>query len=285
MNAMEIQYSDHFSSKRTSTQLRYKRAWNWFVHKCAEDRKDIEPTTSFFQQFLNEYQNSHHANCRLIQSLINQKYIYPCPTGPPLTLLHPKKEPHKKVDELNPRHVYLFIPNVIKKQILNNKTWESWIAEYVFSLGALPLRRNQIKSYVTHVVKTFLIELCCSDRESFLNLTRENIEQTIVHLYPYQNGQRRLCRIACNHLVINVIFREFPSLAQRLCVRSVALKPVVQSALHCTKRTAPISRDHFTKEEMNVILNSTDLKKRDLLLLFIMSETGLRREQNKIQNS
>lgn len=98
--------------------------------------------------------------------------------------------------------------------------------------------------------------LGCKVFDDFVQLNRDDLVRCILRLYPQQLGQRRLCRIACHHFLQGVIFRDAPVYVQRLYVRARAIHPKGNGALSMVSRCPVQGRDHFTKEEMTLILEA-----------------------------
>ena len=100
---------------------------------------------------------------------------------------------------------------------------------------------------------------------------------------PNRPHQRRLCRIAVNHFLGGVVFRENAALAAYLHVRGRDLPraPAAGTPGHPADFAAAAAdgpaRDHFTAAEMDRLLALPGLSVRDRLVLSIMAETGLRR--------
>lgn len=95
-----------------------------------------------------------------------------------------------------------------------------------------------------------------------------------------------LCRVAWNHFVTQVAFRDHPAqrLALTLTGRDVERAAAAQMttpallphpALAAVERT--VERDHFTAAEVDALVHLPGLSDRDRLMLRILAETGLRR--------
>jgi integrase len=165
--------------------------------------------------------------------------------------------------------------------------WKIWLAQYVTRvLGSNALRRNLIRTYVTHVYNVLLRRLECRSVDAFLALRREDLAQAVVDANAVHVHQQRLCRIAVNHFVSGVVFRDHRALVERLHLRTRDL-PYVGRPIDGATRPQPYdnvdvmpctrTRDHFTETEMQALLAVPQLNPRDRLMLCIMAETGLRR--------
>ena len=176
-----------------------------------------------------------------------------------------------------------FVPRFLCQRISESSFWKKSIIEYIAVLGGNHLRCMMVRTYVAHIMRIFADTLKLAETVSaFLSLTRTELVGAILRTNPTQMHQRRMARIAVNHFLGEVIFRDHPVLAARLFLRT---KHVFgRTSENCTHPALDVAiiqrkqgRDHFTPSEMGNILNQAGLSLRDRLMLTIMAETGLRR--------
>jgi integrase len=241
------------------------------------------------QAFMDEHPKCKGIRGRILQSIIN-RHMHPRPMGPPITIMTTSVNTLKM--KMAPAHIndtwMAYLPIGLRSAILEGttSTWRSWLQHYILhTLHATPLRKNLVRTYVTHVHRVLSEELKCHTLEDVVRIAHHNLVQVVCRCNPVRIHQRRLCRIAVNHFLAGTVLRDHPSLGTRLHLRSKDFLGV-----HCTAapddaghpadfavRAPGRVRDHFTQAEMDLLLNLTDLSLRDQLMLHIMAETGLRR--------
>jgi integrase len=150
-------------------------------------------------------------------------------------------------------------------------------------LGANPLRCTLARTYTAHVYRVLHETLGCRSADDVLALHRDRLVRGVTEANPAHPHQRRLCRIALNHFLGGVVFRDHATAAQCLHLRGRDLpgKAGTVTAKHpadyaVTGQSYP-ARDHFTSAEIQALLALPHLGLRDRLVLRILSETGLRR--------
>lgn len=102
---------------------------------------------------------------RTLRAVLN-RYVYPPLCGPPITMSDgiteylaatgkcKRSRPSKKATaEPTIALVWQYIPQMLHTDLVADRMWMDWISHYVVALGANPLRRNQVRTYVTHVLR------------------------------------------------------------------------------------------------------------------------------------
>lgn len=278
---------------RPGSQRHYERVFRWLCENFSGSWSRTEP----LQAFLDGHDDPavrHGTRGRIVQSLVN-RHVDPRPEGPPLVLRPPgrgsKRPPPRPApgDKAAPDAGWTsYLPVWMQPELGRcPEAWRVWLAHYVLRvLRANALRRNIIRTYVTHVVHVLLWQLQCRSLDGFLALRREDLAQAVVDANAGHVHQQRLCRIAVNHFVGGVVFRDHRALVERLHLRTRDL-PHTGRPIDGATRARPYdnvdvapcarSRDHFTEAEMQALLALPQLTPRDRLMLRVMAETGLRR--------
>jgi integrase len=270
------------------TQAQYQRAFRWFQREYAGPCDRTEP----MQVFLNQHPKCKGIQGRIIQSVIN-RHLRPRPAGPPITIVVVPQSFRKKIGKsgkvLDEEHAWaVYLPIHLHGSIMRDLTpsWHAWLQHYiVHTLHATPLRKNLVRTYVTHVYKVLVEELQCSNMGDILRISHADLVHAVARCNPVRVHQRRLCRIALNHFLSSTVLREHPPLGMRLHLRakdftSTPVDPPDGDGDHPAEfavRAPGRVRDHFTQSEMDTLLNLPGLSLRDRLMLHIMAETGLRR--------
>ena len=237
--------------------------------------------------------------------------------GPPIALLTATAGTGRR-DKLNPVSASGdgawtgYLPTRLRAHMVGclGPRWLQWLCVYIVqTLNASPIKRNLVRTYVTHVYNVFVKELTCTNMNDFLMLARGDIVSAIVRVNPHRTHQQRLCRSGSIRWQ-----RADPShrgepfseqyAAARLCIAGAPIvcahqgsprnhknttggqrpsgglcdqrgRSAVASMLRRRSRTRRV-RDHFTEAEIEALLR-LPLTKRDALVLHILAETGLRR--------
>ena len=297
-----------------SVRRRYRATWRWLL--AAYDGPwtgRTEPLQAFMHRTFPPPDGPRSVRARTLRALLN-RYVHPPLHGPSITMSGGVAEylatldrgrrrrlgtsSKKQDDDAGAPTAVLrqYIPRALQEDITADRVWMELLACYVTSLGANPLRRNQVRTYVTHVLRVLrgatgaseATRAClCRSAEDFLRLDAQELAQAVADTTGARLGQRRICRIAVNRFIGEVAFRGRPGLASRLHLRMRDLpqpmmthEPAREEDAHpadVARRTAGTVRDHFTAAEMAALLAQPGLSLRDRLILHVMSETGLRR--------
>ena len=76
-----------------------------------------------------------------------------------------------------------------------NQQWMNWLRTYVVqTLTASPIKRNLVRTYVTHVYNVFQKDLRCENINDILGLVRSDVVRAIVNANPHCLHQQHLCR-------------------------------------------------------------------------------------------
>ena len=285
------------------------RAFRWLQREYKGTYERTEP----IQTFISEHPKFQGIRGRIIQSVIN-RHLDPKPRGPTIYIHQPRQIVLKKMKGPVLGCWAVYLPPRLRAELQQlSAQWQQWLYTYIVrTLGANPIKKNLVRSYVTQVYpagcfsrhccipspekgtfwgeqtawyRVLFLQLQCEQLDHFFSLHRPNLALAIVEKNPLHIHQRRLCRIALNHFLGGVVLREYPVIAQRLHLRSrdvPSCRTVDDDGEHDHPATtvacsAGHVRDHFTQAEMDAILTLTELSLRDRIILHIMAETGLRR--------
>ena len=273
---------------RNSTRSQYERVFRWLCQNYDGPWDRTEP----LQRFLDEHPDAvvrSGIRGRIVQCLVN-RHLVPRPTGPPIflsNLQRPRRHAKKGGgggDGADAAPWTHYLPGCVAA-VAEDGPWSVWLREYVtVVLRANPLRRNLVRTYVAHAYRVLWEALGCHTADSMLGLQRDALAAAVSATNAAHPHQRRLCRIAVNHFIAGVVFREHPMAALRLHLRTRDM-PVdagdaatgQHPAEYAVRAGAGIVRDHFTTAEMEALLGLPGLSSRDRLMLRILAETGLRR--------
>ena len=270
------------------TRGQYMRAFRWLQREYNGTYERTEP----IQAFVNQHPKCQGIRGRIIQSVVN-RHLDPKPAGPSIYIHHSRPvapRPPKATQSNQGLGCWVvYLPPRLRVELLErlDGQWQQWLYGYIVgALGANPIKKNLVRSYVTQVYRVLFQELQCERLDHFFNLQRANLARAVVEQNPGHIHQRRLCRIALNHFLGGVVLREHPVIAQRLHLLSKDV-PHCRTANHDDDNEHPAAvaaagtsnhvRDHFTQAEMDTILGLLELSLRDRTMLHIMAETGLRR--------
>ena len=273
---------------RESTRSQYRRVFRWLCTHYDGPWDRTEP----LQRFLDDHPEAvvrSGIRGRIVQCLVN-RHLEPRPAGPPIFLSNGRRPPRGGQKGARGRLVAQqwmhYLPHSVRSLAeTEDDPWSGWLHEYVVTvLRANPLRRNLVRTYVAHVYRVLWDQLHCRSPDDMLGLQRDTLAQAVADANATHPHQRRLCRIAINHFLGGVVFREHPPIAMRLHLRTRDLPDpgdlrgeADHPADYAVTAGGGAPRDHFTNAEMDALLALPTLSSRDRLMLRIMSETGLRR--------
>lgn len=277
------------------TQAQYRRVWRWLLasYHGPWDR------TEGLQQFLRDHPSRavrEGLRGRVAQALVN-RHCAPRPAGPPVTLRlnHPRDPTRTHGGEPGTKAIgtwwHTFVPRYLWQgpaALLRDpgSRWAHWVIRYVRALGASVLKAGLIRAYVAYVVG--VLHPLCPDGSpaAFAALTRDVLVAAVLAHHPERVQARRLCRVALNRFLGDVVFADASGHFDRLRMRSLHLRAfpasstrlgeAYEEAVAVTLRQHG-ERDHFTQAEVDALLTAPTLGVRDRLILYILAETGLRR--------
>ena len=245
------------------TRGQYGRAFRWLQREYHGTYERMEP----IQEFID-----HHPKCkgirgRIIQCLIN-RHLQPRPSGPAIHIYRlraakSKCNPMKVLGRTQLSVWGAYLPPRLRAELMANldTVWQTWLHTYIVKvMGATPIKKNLVRSYVTQVYRVLYQTLSCHTLDDVFALSRHNLAQAVLDVNPHHIHQRRLCRIAVNHFLGGVVLCDHIVIGQRLHLRSRDI-PRCSTAGDEDNHPADVAlnvgmhvRDHFTQAKMDALL-------------------------------
>ena len=249
--------TDHLTD---GTRGQYVRAFRWLQREYQGAYDRMEP----MQEFIDQHPKCKGIRGRIIQCLIN-RHLQPRPNGPAIHIYRIRAAKSKcKVlgrTQLSVWGSYL-PPRLCTELFANlNALWQTWLHAYIVKvMGATPIKKNLVRSYVTQVYRVLYQTLGCHSMDDVFALSRHSLAQAVLDVNSQHVHQRRLCRIAVNHFLGGVVLCDHIVIAQRLHLRSRDI-PRCSTAGDEDNHPADAAlnvgshvRDHFTQAEMDLLL-------------------------------
>lgn len=286
---------------RRSTQILYRRTHQWLQRVYPGPWTHTAP----LQAWMDAQQQSGSVRpmrLRTVQGLIN-RHVHPRPAGPPLRfsvvarqLLRKRgedaKEGEDNVTAAPLQQLAAWVPARTMRvcQAPGFPLRTEWMRAYVAALSPSPWRKGRIRTYAGYVGDLLFGVLGLgASADDLLSLRRDAVMDAILSSQKRSAHTQRLCRVAWNHFVADVAFREAPTqrvaltiggreLRRRAAGRPDALLALADAAPHPALAAGRwAARDHFETAEVTAMLALRHLSLRDQLVLRVLAETGLRR--------
>lgn len=143
-------FAEHFENLSDSTRARYERVFRLLVRELSSAGQALRRTEPI-QQWVSQNMAKRHLDCRIVQSLVNKRYLItrdspfmresvlpPAPEGPPIYIL-PQRDGKgmrsKGGSELSIANA--FLPPRARHRMMACQTWAEWLQDFVGVLSKL----------------------------------------------------------------------------------------------------------------------------------------------------